>query len=62
VRPTPSRLRNSWLLHHINNNVPPQILREVSGINDFQTLMRYYAYAERRIVADYYGLLTGTPL
>jgi len=62
VRPTPMRLRNSWLLHHINNNVPPQILREVSGIVDYQTLMRYYAHAERRSVADYYDLLTGAPL
>lgn len=59
VRPTPSTLRASWLLHHINNNVPPQVLMQVAGIDNYQTLMRYYEHAQPRSVADYTHLLVG---
>ncbi|WP_396668507.1 tyrosine-type recombinase/integrase [Microbacterium sp. R86528] len=59
VRPTPSLLRNSWILHHINNDVPPQALMEASGLDCFQTLGRYYEHAQARKLSDYTSMLVG---
>lgn len=59
VRPTPSTLRTVWILHHINNNVPPQVLMEAAGIHDFQTIGRYYEHATPRPLSDFTGLLVG---
>jgi integrase len=60
VRPTPAALRTSWLMHHIDNNVPATVLQQVSGIQHLQTLVRYYENALPLEVADYTALLTGT--
>lgn len=57
VRPTPSLLRAAWILHHINNDVPPLVLMHVSGIDNFQTLSRYYAHAAAPDIDAYTTLL-----
>jgi len=59
VRPTPSTLRSAWIHHHINNNVPAQVLMEVAGIDDFQTLGRFYDHASPQPLSDYTDLLVG---
>jgi|GEM_PF-1339884 len=59
VRPTPSALRAAWILHHINNDVPPQVLMAVAGIDTFQTLGRFYEHARSRPITDYTRLLVG---
>ena len=60
VRPTPAALRTSWLMYHIDNNVPLPVLMQVSGIDHVQTLARYYENAAPLDAADYTPLLTGT--
>jgi len=59
IRPTPSALRTGWILHHIANDVPAQVLVEVAGFDSFQPLGRYYDHAKPRTLADYTGLLVG---
>jgi integrase len=59
VRPTPAALRAAWLLHHINNNVPLQVLRDVAGFDHYQTLVRYYEHANVLDVADFTAQLVG---
>jgi len=60
VRPTPAALRAAWLLHHINNNVPLPVLRDVAGFDHYTTLVRYYAHANVLNVADFTAQLVGT--
>ena len=59
VRPTPAALRAAWLLHHINNNVPLQVLRDVAGIEHYATLVRYYEHAHVLDVNDFTAQLVG---
>jgi len=59
VRPTPAALRAAWLLHHIDNNVPLQVLRDVAGFDQYATLVRYYAHATVLDVADFTAQLVG---
>jgi len=59
VRPTPSTLRTGWILHHINNNVPPLALMEAAGIDNFQTLGRFYEHATPQSLSDLSGLFVG---
>ncbi len=59
VRPTPSRLRASWLVHHLDNGVPIQVLKELGGFTTYHTLFRYLDLARPLDVADYTGLLIG---
>ncbi len=59
VRPTPAALRAAWLLHHINNNVPLPVLREVAGFEHYSTLVRYYEHANVLDVADFTAQLVG---
>lgn len=60
VRPTPTLLRAAWILHHINNDVPPLVLMDISGIDNFQTLSRYYAHANTPDVDAYTDLLVNS--
>lgn len=60
VRPTPAALRAAWLLHHINNNLPLQVLRDVAGFDHYATLVRYYEHANVLDVADFTAQLVGT--
>lgn len=59
VRPTPSTLRTGWILHHIDNNVPPLALMEAAGIDNFQTLGRFYEHAAPQPLADLTALFVG---
>lgn len=59
VRPTPSRLRASWLVHHLDNGVPVQVLKEIGGFTTYHTLFRYLELARPLDVTDYTGLLIG---
>lgn len=59
VRPTPAALRVAWLLNHINNHVPVQVLRDVAGYDHYDSLMRYYEHANVLDVADFTGQLVG---
>lgn len=59
VRPTPAALRAAWLVHHINNHVPLQVLRDIAGFEHYDSLVRYYAHANVLDVADFTGLLVG---
>jgi len=45
TRPTPSLLRTGWILHHINNNIPAPVIKELAGLPDFTALGRYYDHA-----------------
>lgn len=57
VRPTPCRLRASWLVRHIENGVPVQILKEMGGFRSFDTLNRYFALARPLDASSYTALL-----
>lgn len=59
VRPTPAALRAAWLLHHINNNEPLPVLRDVAGFDHYTTLVRYYEHANVLDVADFTAQLVG---
>ncbi|MGP6178551.1 tyrosine-type recombinase/integrase [Microbacterium sp. A196] len=59
VRPTPAALRAAWLVHHINNHVPLQVLRDVAGFDHYDSLVRYYAHANVLDVADFTAQLVG---
>lgn len=59
VRPTPSRLRASWLVHHLDSGVPIQVLKELGGFTTYHTLVRYLDLTRPLNVADYTGLLIG---
>lgn len=59
VRPTPAALRAAWLLHHINNNVPLPVLRDVAGFDHYTTLVRYYEHANALDVGDFTAQLVG---
>jgi site-specific recombinase XerC len=59
VRPTPSRLRASWLIHHIDSGVPLQVLKELGGFATYQTLFRYLELARPLNACDFTGLLIG---
>lgn len=59
VRPTPSRLRASWLLHHLDNGVPIQVLKTLGGYASYHTLIRYLDLTRPLEVTDYTGLLIG---
>lgn len=59
VRPTPSRLRASWLIHHIDSGVPVQVLKELGGFGTYHTLFRYLELARPVDVNDFTGLLIG---
>ncbi|WP_251449376.1 tyrosine-type recombinase/integrase [Microbacterium sp. Marseille-Q6648] len=59
VRPTPSRLRASWLIHHIDSGVPLPVLKEVGGFDSYHTLFRYLELARPLTASDFTGLLIG---
>ena len=59
VRLTPAALRAAWLLHHINNNVPLPVLRDVAGFDYCTTLVRYYEHVNVLNVADFTTQLVG---
>lgn len=59
VRPTPAALRAAWLLHHINNHVPLQVLRDVAGFDHYESLVRYYEHANALDVNDFTAQLVG---
>lgn len=59
VRPTPSRLRAGWLIHHLDNGVPIQVLKELGGFATYHTLVRYLDLARTLDITDYTGLLIG---
>lgn len=59
VRPTPAALRAAWLVHHINNHVPLQVLRDIAAFDHYDSLVRYYEHAEVLDVADFTAQLVG---
>ena len=59
VRPTPSRLRASWLVHHLDSGVPIQVLKELGGFVTYHTLARYLELARPLEVTAFTGLLIG---
>jgi integrase len=59
VRPTPSRLRASWLIHHIDGGVPLQVLKELGGFASYHTLFRYLELARPLNITEFTGLLIG---
>ncbi|WP_194383333.1 tyrosine-type recombinase/integrase [Microbacterium luteum] len=59
VRPTPCRLRASWLVHHLDNGVPLQVLKELGGFRTYDTLTRYVDFTRPVDPSDYTGLLIG---
>lgn len=59
VRPTPSRLRAGWLVHHIEQGVPIQVLKELGGFRTYDTLTRYLELARPLDLSDFTGLLIG---
>lgn len=59
VRPTPAALRAAWIVHHINNHVPLQVLRDVAGFDHYDSLVRYYEHAQVLDVTDFTAQLVG---
>jgi len=62
TRPTPSLLRTGWILHHINNNVPAPVIKELAGLPDFTALGRYYEHAAPLDASAFTDLLVGSVL
>ncbi|MBM3715902.1 MAG: hypothetical protein FJW64_09255 [Actinobacteria bacterium] len=62
VRPTPARLRASWIVHHLDNDVPLPVLKELGGFRTYDTLARYLELAKPRDLSMYTGLLIGEEL
>lgn len=59
TRPTPSLLRTGWILHHINNNIPAPVIKELAGLPDFTALARYYEHAAPLDAGEFTALLIG---
>lgn len=60
TRPTPSLLRTGWILHHMSNNVPAPVIKELAGLRDFAALARYYEHAAPLDASAFTDLLVGS--
>lgn len=60
TRPTPSLLRTGWILHHMSNNVPAPVIKELAGLPDFAALARYYEHAAPLDASAFTALLVGS--
>ncbi|MFD7871520.1 tyrosine-type recombinase/integrase [Microbacterium sp. NPDC059771] len=59
VRPTPAVLRAAWIVHHINNHIPLQVLRDIAGFDHYDSLVRYYEHANVLDATDFTAQLVG---
>jgi integrase len=60
-RPLPvvSRLRSTWIVHHLNNNVNPLAITKALGLDSFRTLDRFIPYLETPTDEELVVMFTG---
>lgn len=62
VRPTPARLRATWIVHHLDNDVPLPVLKVLGGFRGYEMLGRYLELGRARDMSLYVGMLIGEEL
>lgn len=62
VRPTVSSLRATWMVAHLNNQVPVSVLLEVSGCTSPASFAPYMKYVAPLPLDTFVGLLVGEEL
>jgi integrase len=59
LRPSPTRLRLTWVVRQIENDLPLSVLLAICGFTNASALNAYRRHLSPRAVSDFLGLITG---